>query len=288
MLYDINFTLFFSQFFTWRTLVGFFDILLVYFLIYKTLLLVRRTRAEYVLKGLSIVVIVFVGARLLGLVTLSWILGNFLGSVILVVVVLFQDDLRRGLIKVGLIRGIGVEATEKIERSIHEIAKAASELSSRGIGALIVVRRDVGLEEYTEHAVLVDAIASYQLLVSIFLPSSPIHDGAVVVEGDRVKVAGAVLPLSFSSDLSSHYGTRHRAAIGLSERTDAVSIVVSEETGGISLMREGRIMKDLDEKSLYNALHRLTVSRQRRLALVRRLLSAKNKQVLSENVDSGE
>ncbi len=127
-----------------------------------------------------------------------------------------------------------------------------------------MIRRDVGLEDYTEHAVRLDAAVSHQLLISVFLPTSPLHDGAVVVERDRVVAAGAVLPLTFNPSISSSYGTRHRAAIGLSERTDAVMVVVSEETGGISLIREGRMTKDLNEKTLYNALHRLTVFRHQR------------------------
>lgn len=252
--------------FNWKFVAAIFDILVVYLLIYKTLLLVKGTRAEYILKGLAVVVIVYSISGFLNLVTLNWLLGNFLGSVILVVVVLFQDDIRRGLMKVGLFQGVGSETTEIIENTVGEISKAAAELSSRHIGALIVLRRDIGLEDYTEHAVLIDAHISRQLLISIFLPSSPLHDGAVIVQGDRITGAGAVLPLSFRSDLASDYGTRHRAAIGLSERTDALVIVVSEESGTISLVKEGKVTKDLDQKGLYNALYRLTIFRNERIA----------------------
>ncbi|OVE79959.1 TIGR00159 family protein [bacterium J17] len=243
----------------WSYLYRLLDVLLVSFLIYKTLLLVRGTRAEPMLVGLAIVVVVYILSRFLGLLTLNWLLGNFLGSVILVIVVLFQDDLRRALIKVGLMPGFGHQTYEVLENSISEVSKAAAELASRRIGALIVITRDVGLEDYTEHAVKLDALVSRQLLTSIFLPTSPIHDGAVVIAGQRLVAAGAVLPLTFNPDISSSYGTRHRAAIGLSERTDAVIVVVSEETGTVSLIREGKISKDLNEKTLYNALHRLTV-----------------------------
>ncbi len=240
------------------------DVLLVSFLIYRLLLLVRGTRAEPMLLGLVIVAVIYSSSRILGLVTLEWLLGQFLGSVILVVVVLFQDDLRRGLTRIGLLSGFGQHGSEAVEVAIKEIAEAASELAERRIGALIVIKRDVGLEDYTEHAVAIDGIISHQLLVSIFLPTSPIHDGAVVVEGNKIVVAGAVLPLSFNPGISSNYGTRHRAAIGLSERTDAVVVVVSEETGTVSMIRDGRISKDLSEKTLYNALHRLTVVRQQK------------------------
>jgi diadenylate cyclase len=249
----------------WGTLLrSTLDVLVVYFLIYGLLLLVKGTRAERMLLGLGIIVLVNVAARALHLPVLNWILQNFLNSVIVVVVVLFQDDFRRALTKVGLIPGFGSDLPDALEQSINEISKAAAELASRRIGGLIVVRREVGLEDYYEQAVLVDAVVSHQLLVSIFLPTSPLHDGAVVIEGDRVVAAGAVLPLSFNPSLSSAYGTRHRAAIGLSERTDAVVVVISEETGTISLIREGRITKDLEEKSLHTSLYRLTVYRHRR------------------------
>ncbi len=240
------------------------DVVVVFFLIYGLLVLVKGTRAERMLTGLVIVVAVNVAASKLHLFVLNWILQNFLNSVIVVVVVLFQDDFRRALTKVGLIPGFGTDVPDAIEQSIKSIARAAAELSSRRIGALIVIRREVGLEDYYEEAVPVDALMSHQLLVSLFLPTSPLHDGAVVVEGDRVVAAGAVLPLSFNPGLSSAYGTRHRAAIGLSERTDAVVVVVSEETGTISIIREGRITRDLDEKGLSNALYRLIVYRYRK------------------------
>lgn len=242
------------------------DVGLVYLLIYKILLLVRGTQAEPMLKGLAMVVVAYVISRWLGLITLNWILGNFLGSVILVVVVLFQEEIRRGLLKVGLVPGFAGEDTHIMEGTISEISKAAAELAKRKIGALIAIRRDVGLEDYTAEAVAVESRVSHQLLISMFLPQSPLHDGAVVVEGNTIVAAGAVLPLSFAPTLSSEYGTRHRAALGLSERTDAVIVVVSEESGRISLVREGRISRDFNERSLYTSLYRLTVFRQQRRA----------------------
>lgn len=246
---------------SWRLVSGVADVLLVSFLIYRFFLLVRGTRAEQMLLGLGVVVLVYVISRFLNFTTLNWILGNFLGSVILVIVVLFQENLRRALTKVGIVPGFGSNIPKAIERSIREVSKAAAELSTRRVGALMVIRREVGLEEYTEHAVEIDASVSYQLLVSIFLPMSPIHDGAVIIEGERILVAGSVLPLSFDMDIAKDYGTRHRAALGLSEKTDAIIVVVSEETGTISLVRDGRITKDLNEAALYNALRRLTAAR---------------------------
>ena len=247
----------------WPWLSRITDITLVYFLIYRMLLLVRGTRAERMLLGLGIVVFVFFISRILNLTTLNWILGNFLGSVILVIVVLFQDDLRRVLTKVGLIPGFGSDhAAESQSEVVAQIVQAAEELSSRRIGALIVVERDVGLEEYTEHAIQIDAKISHQLLVSIFLPSSPLHDGAVVLRKDRIIVGGAVLPLTFNPNISGALGTRHRAAIGLSERTDAAVVVVSEENGIISLIKEGQINRNLDSSSLGATLGTLLTNRR--------------------------
>lgn len=243
----------------WSLLSRACDVLIVSFIIYKLLLLVRGTRAQPMLLGLGIVMLVYLASTVLSLVTLNWILGNFLGSVILVIVVLFQDDLRRALTKVGLISGFGSETVGSIEISIRELTAAALELASKRVGALIVVQREVGLQDYTEHAVHIDGIVNRQLLVSIFNPISPLHDGAVVIDRDRIVAAGAVLPLTFNPNISSDLGTRHRAGIGLSERTDAVVVVVSEETGQVSLIREGRITRDLNEKSLNNALNRLLI-----------------------------
>jgi diadenylate cyclase len=235
------------------------DILLVYLLIYRTLLLVRGTRAGRMLLGLAIIAVFYFIAIKFELPSLTWILGHFLGSVILVIVVLFQDDLRRGLTKVGLIPGLGREDQEQSDAVIKAIAKASSELASRRIGALIVIQRELGLDEFTETAIVIDSNVSHQLLISIFLPTSPIHDGAVIIADDRIVAAGAVLPLTFNTELNSGYGTRHRAALGLSERTDAVIVVVSEETGTISLVREGKVTRDLTESTLYTALHRITI-----------------------------
>jgi diadenylate cyclase len=250
--------------FSWQIIGSILDIFFVSALIYTVILLVRGTRGQTMLLGLGIIGFVYVLSRELSLITLSWILGNFLGSVILVVVVLFQDDLRRGLIKIGLVPGFGTGLPQAIETTISEISKAAYELSNRKLGALIVIRRDIGLEEYLEHSVKLDALVSYQLLLSIFLKNSPMHDGAVIIERERIAGAGAVLPLTFNPSLGRDYGTRHRAALGLSEHTDAIVVVVSEETGSISVVREGRLTSDFDEKTLYNALRRLTILREKR------------------------
>lgn len=235
------------------------DVILVAFLIYRLILLVHGTRAEPMLFGLLVLGLIYVASVWFNLVVLEWLLGQFLASIILIVVVVFQDQLRRGLTRIGLFSGLGHTDSQSLDLAIKEVCKAAMTLSKRRIGALMVLKREVGMEEYCEHAVKIDALVSDQLLVSLFLPAAPIHDGAVIIEADRIKVAGAVLPLSFNPAIGNELGTRHRAAIGLSERTDAVVIVVSEESGNVSMVRDGRISQDLSENALYNALHRLTV-----------------------------
>ncbi|HQH26194.1 MAG TPA: diadenylate cyclase, partial [Oligoflexia bacterium] len=190
------------------------DVIVVFALIYGLLVLVRGTRAERMLIGLGVIAFANIVARELHLSVLHWILQNFLNSVIVVVIIVFQDDFRRALTKVGLIPGFGSDTSGAHEKTVRAVARAAAELSSRRIGGLIVVRRDVGLDDYYEQSVPIDAVVSHQLLVSIFLPTSPLHDGAVFVEGDRIVSAGAVLPLSFNPAISSSFGTRHRAAIG--------------------------------------------------------------------------
>ncbi|HMO18205.1 MAG TPA: diadenylate cyclase CdaA [Oligoflexia bacterium] len=267
------------------------DIVLVYYLIYRILLLVRGTRAGRMLLGLAMIGLFYFVAIRLQLPSLTWILSQFLGSVILVVVVLFQDDLRRGLTKVGLMPGLGRDEIEQTDQAIKAISKASSELASRRIGALIAIQREVGLEEFTENAIELDARVSHQLLVSIFLPTSPIHDGAVVISGDRIVAAGSVLPLTFTAELSYGFGTRHRAALGLSERTDAVVVVVSEETGTISIIREGKVTRDLNESTLYTALHRITVfaaeRRNRRYKKMQSWLSKFSGSISSSSSKSG-
>ena len=235
------------------------DIAIVAFLIYRMLLLIRGTRAVPMLWGLTLIVLLYLVAVPLGLVTLAWFLSNFLSAIIVVVVVLFQEEIRRALTKVGL-RPIFRRSTEMVDRSIEEVTTVAARLSKDKVGALIVLQREVGLDEFVEDAVLLDARLSRKLLLSIFVRESPLHDGAVVIEGDRIKAAGCLLPLSFNPDLDPNLGTRHRAALGLSERSDAVIVVVSEQTGAISLAREGRLVRNLDAALLRDSLHRFLTS----------------------------
>ena len=233
------------------------DVVLVSFIAYKTIMLVKGTRAERMLYALVIILALYLLARAFNLNTLYWVLNNFLSSAILIFIVLFQDDLRRGLLKVGFIKSISTDNIEGGGTLAGEVTQAASELSSRRIGALIVIELGMDLEEYTENAIQIDSVVNHQLLISVFLPTSPLHDGAVILRKGRISAAGAVLPLTFNPNLSSSLGTRHRAAIGLSERADAIVVVVSEENGVISLIKDGSINRNLEPAALLTALNEL-------------------------------
>ncbi|NMC62884.1 MAG: TIGR00159 family protein [SAR324 cluster bacterium] len=238
------------------------DIAIVTFIIYRVLLIIKGTRAAPMLGGLTVIVLLYFLAQPLGLVTLAWILGNFLSSIILVVVVIFQDDIRRGLTKVGLQPLFRRQGKTALDKTLEDITLVATNLSRDRIGALIVIQRDIGLDEFLEDGTIIDSLVNRKLLYSLFLKDSPLHDGAVVIDGDRIRAAGCVLPLSFNPDLDPNLGTRHRAALGLSERSDALIIVISEETGALSFVREGRIIRNLDGAQLRDTLHRfLTPSR---------------------------
>lgn len=243
-----------DQYFLIRTVI---DVIIVGYLVFRALLLIRGTRAAPMLAGLTILVLLFVLSKHWGLVTLDWLLGNFLSSIIIVVVVLFQDELRRGLTKVGLQPVLRNKGKTVFDKTLDDITLCASKLSKAGLGALIVLQRDVGLDDLIEDSVLLDALVNRKLLFAIFSKESPLHDGAVLIEGDRIRAAGCVLPLSFDPELDPNLGTRHRAALGISARSDALVIVVSEESGSISLVREGKIVRNLDSSQLKSQLETL-------------------------------
>lgn len=239
------------------------DICLASYVIYWCLLVIRGTRAASMIIGLTIIVLLFFLAKSAGFVTVQLIVGNFLGSIILVVVVLFQEEIRRGLTKVGIQPIFRRTVKAFYDKTIEDITLVAQKLAEEKIGALIVIQRDVGLDEFVEDAVTLDAVLNRKLLYSLFLVQSPLHDGAVLLESDRIKAAGCVLPLSFNPDLDPSLGTRHRAALGLSERSDAVIIVVSEESGSISLARDGKLNRNLDASMLRDSLHRLITTKRK-------------------------
>jgi uncharacterized protein (TIGR00159 family) len=230
------------------------DIVIVALGIYWLLLLIRGTRAIQMLVGLFLLIVALAASQYFQLFTLQWVLDKFLGSLVLVIIVIFQHDIRRALTKVG--RGLffthvgGWEETQVLE----EVTKAATSCASKRIGALVVLERETGLENYVEIGQSIDAEASKDLLVSIFMPGSPLHDGAVIVQRGRVVAAGCLLPLTLSPDVHRDVGTRHRAALGLTEETDAVVVVVSEQTGKMSVVEAGDIRPATDAVSLRGLL----------------------------------
>lgn len=236
------------------TMVQALDVLIVSYLIYRALLVIRGTRAVPMLFGLTLIAVVYFLAKPLGLVTLAWLIDNFLGSIILVIVVIFQDEIRRALTKVGVQPFLFKNGRSVSDKTFEDIALTASKLSKARLGSLIVIQREVGLDEFLEEGVAIDARVNRKLLYSVFVKESPLHDGAVIVEGDRIKAAGCVLPLSFNPDLDPNLGTRHRAALGITERSDAVVVVTSEETGAISVVMDGKLHRNLDASSLREIL----------------------------------
>lgn len=205
--------------------------------------------------GLVILIMMFFLSQSTGLFALNWVLSNFLGSIIVIVVILFQNDIRKALVDIGkkpLLLKFSRVLSE--EQTIDELVKASSYLASKKIGAIIAIERNISLEDFVELGMKLDSHISRELIISIFNPSSPLHDGGIVIAGDKILSAGSFFPLATDPDLNRRLGTRHRAAIGLSSETDAVVIIVSEETGLISLAIQGEIKNKLDASSLYNYL----------------------------------
>ncbi|MFD1428519.1 diadenylate cyclase [Kroppenstedtia sanguinis] len=234
------------------------DILIVTYMIYKLLMLVRGTRAVQLLKGISVVLAVWMLSSLFHLSTLQWLMENLFSWGIIVVIIIFQPELRRALEQLGrgrfFNRGVG-EDEQMVTRIVGDMVKAVSYLGKRRIGALIVVERRTGLSDYVESGINLDADLNSEILINIFTPKAPLHDGAVIVRQDRIAAAGCYLPLSENPFISNELGTRHRAGMGISELTDAVVIIVSEETGQISLAMQGQLERGLSEEEMLSRLY---------------------------------
>ncbi len=231
------------------------DILIITYVIYRIALLIRGTRAMQMVLGLIVLGGAFVTSQMLGLFTVNWILNNFLASLIVILVVIFQADLRRALTRVGSRPFFGGRA--RAQGVVEELAEAAAWLSAHRIGGLIAIEDGVGLHEYIEAGRPIEGHLSAELLETIFMPGSPLHDGAVIVKGDRIIAAACLLPLSSNPGVARTLGTRHRAALGLAEETDATVIVVSEEDGTISIARRGNLTRGVDAPGLRSALQEL-------------------------------
>ena len=231
----------------WQDLI---DILFVWFILFRVLLLIRGTRAVQMLTGFGIILIAYYLSEKLKFHTLHTILVEFFNNLILILIIVFQDEIRKALTQVG--RNPFFASTNTIEEVaiIEELCQAAHQLALGRVGALVVLERETGLKNYIEAGTQLDSRVSTDLIVAIFHPTSPIHDGAVIVRTSRISSAGCLLPISRDPNVNKELGTRHRAGLGLSEETDALVIVVSEETGTISLMSQGKVTRDIDEEKL--------------------------------------
>ncbi len=231
------------------------DILVVAFIIYQLFTIIRGTRSVQMALGLLVVGMVYFMSLVLDLAVLQWLLKTFLGSLFLIIVIVFQQDIRRALTQVG--KSPFQSNTDIAAKELDEIIRALFYLSKRRIGALVVIERDTGLREFLESGFRLNANLSKELLISIFMPASPLHDGGVIIYKGKIQTAGCILPLSKNPNISKRFGTRHRAAIGLSEETDAVVLVVSEETQEISLVEHGMIITMRDEQALADTLRNI-------------------------------
>ena len=237
----------------WSTISVALDILLVAVVIYQVLVMIRGTRAAPMLAGVAVVAIIFYLARVGELTTLNWLISRLVPYVLFALIVVFQSEIRHVLANVGRRLRFGRGSASESD-TYDDIVLAANLFSQHQTGALIVIEREIGLRTYIESGVPLDARLSYDLLATIFRPSAPLHDGAVIVQKERVAAAACFLPLSMNPVLSTQLGTRHRAAMGITEETDAIAVIVSEETGAISVAVGGKIERDLSVEQLRERL----------------------------------
>lgn len=226
------------------------DVIIVTAILYRVLLIIKGTRAAHMLIGLGVLFVAFLFSGQFRLYTIDWIIQSLWAQIVLAIIILFQPEIRKALAQMGKARFLPSFASAEELRSREEIVKAVVSLANRNLGALLVLERENSLDEIMEIGTQLDARVSQDLLLSIFNPASPIHDGAVVIRGNRIISAGCFLPLTLSARLSKSFGTRHRAGIGLTEETDAVVIIISEETGAISVAMGGKILKKMDARKL--------------------------------------
>lgn len=247
------------------------DVCIVGFIVYRVLLLIRGTRAMQMLTGLGILGIGFFASFRVNLFTTHWILSYFFDHLILIVIVLFQDDLRRALTHVGKNPFFAGASDEEEREMVDEISRAATRLAKEKIGALIVIERETGLKNFIDTGSHLDSRVKAELIYSVFVPNSPIHDGALIITAGRIAAAGCFLPLSKETNIDKKYGTRHRAALGLTEDTDAIVILVSEEAGEAHLVKNGRLTMNLSEYELKQSLSVLLDLTRNQANLQRRL-----------------
>ncbi len=237
-------------------LANIIDILLVWFVIYKLIMVIRGTKAVQLLKGITVIVVVRIISNFLGFSTLQWLMDQALTWGFLAIIIIFQPELRRALEQLGrgkLFSRSGIDDEEEHAKMIEAVVKSVQYMAKRRIGALISIERETGMGDYIETGIPLHAKVSSELLINIFIPNTPLHDGAVILQKSQVSAAACYLPLSESPFISKELGTRHRAALGISEVTDSITIIVSEETGSISVTKNGELHRDL-EPELFSEL----------------------------------
>ena len=234
----------------WQDLV---DVLLMSIIVYRLLLIIKGTKAAHMLMGLGVLLFASFLSRYFDLYTVDWLIQSFWAQIVIAIIILFQPEIRRALAQMGETPFLPLTPAEEL-KSLEEIVRATIALANRKIGGLIAIERETSLKDFVEIGVPLDAKVSKEILLSIFHPTSPIHDGAVVIRGNRIVAAGCFLPITMSPDISKSLGTRHRAALGLSEETDSVILIVSEETGMVSMGIHGKLETHLDMGALRDKL----------------------------------
>ncbi len=285
-------SIFKDKYLTWidlpvMTVIDVVEIIIIAFLFYTILLWIKSTRAWMLFKGLMVILVFVMVAAVFQMTTILWLAEKTLNVGVIALVIIFQPELRRALEQLGgksFLKGVtvldfGKDQVENVsEKTINELVRACFEMGKVKTGALIVMEDTVVLTEYERTGILVDAILTNQLLINIFEKNTPLHDGAIIVRGNRIVSATCYLPLSDNMELSKELGTRHRAAVGISELSDSLTIVVSEETGGVSVATSGRLIRGLDQEGLrtqLKALQKYEPETKRKGLLKRRLKNAK-------------
>lgn len=243
-----------------NVLLKFLDVLIVWYVLYKALTLIKGTKAVQLLKGLFVIVIAKLVTTNFGLDTMDWLLEEVIRWGFLAIIIIFQPEIRRGLEQIGrgkLFQRSTSQQDEERNRLVESMKKSVSYMAKRRIGALISIERETGLFEYVETGIKMNADISSELLINIFIPNTPLHDGAVIIQKNKISASACYLPLSESAFISKELGTRHRAALGLSEVTDAITIVVSEETGAISITANGTLHRNLNMQEFEELIRNL-------------------------------
>ncbi|KRL82593.1 diadenylate cyclase CdaA [Lactobacillus ultunensis] len=267
----------YSNLFTWNNFSIALDVLIIWYLVYRLIMLIRGTKAVQLAKGIVFIFIVRIVAGLLQLHAVTYIVDQIVSWAVIGIIVIFQPEIRRGLERLGrtpIFNGRGESAHDKSVKMVKELDKAIQYMSKRRIGALITIQQDTGLDDYIETGIKLDADITGELLINIFIPNTPLHDGAVIINNNRIAVAAAYLPLSDNTMIPKRLGTRHRAAVGISEVTDAVTIVVSEETGGVTITKNGRFLLDLSRNEYMKYLNaQLVPKEEKKIPWIRRVMN---------------